>query len=455
TQAVADYELLSHDVRRYKEVLNYFVQAEKGVTQMVKGRKHFAKDEHVLRSLFVDRIDAYTGEGYSLVTMARRWPTIITDFIRMRSEWDDVQQIKRELDVTMAEATVLKTKNKLFKEWKALFFPTIKDRLARIENLANARKMSIDSYREWVTPYVARFKMMKETTESPGGRADMLNHHLMTPGAGLAQSESWLRIWTWKPLVPQEFKKPERVKEKKGFIIDPYDNFVKDWQEKINHHYHLVGTKREIKEEEVRKMLHDWTKPEGSYPMSPETNMDPDALYYSFFDIKFLFTMLKTPPPKGIEVDNPMLWIRGWVVSQNVLLVHLLEMEARKRALEMYIGQLVGLKEGEEEIKEKIEKIFEAEQGPQGIRQSWQAFTQGISGSSKHIRKHETFKKAYHALDKFAHLFVRYGPYEPVFKERVSKGFTRELGIEYTRMVEFMLRKMESYRDMHGQRLYE
>ena len=96
-QSVADYELLSHDTRRYREMIDYFIQAEK------------TGDEHVLRSLFVDRVDAYTGEGYSMVTMARRWPTIITDFIRMKTEWADVNGIRKELDVSAAEATVLKT----------------------------------------------------------------------------------------------------------------------------------------------------------------------------------------------------------------------------------------------------------------------------------------------------------------------------------------------------------
>ena len=96
-QAVTDYELLSHDARRYKEILDYF---QKGNT-----------DEHVLRSMFVDRVDSFTGEGYSMVTMAKRWPTIITDFIRMgKSEYKNrtwqVNEIMQELDVSQAEATV-------------------------------------------------------------------------------------------------------------------------------------------------------------------------------------------------------------------------------------------------------------------------------------------------------------------------------------------------------------
>src|SRR4030067_353949 len=96
-QAVADYELLKHDARRYGEILDYFKKGQ--------------RDQHVMRSLFVDRVDAFTGEGYSLVTMAKRWPTIITDFIRMKDEWEDVSAITTEMDVSQAGATVRQTKH--------------------------------------------------------------------------------------------------------------------------------------------------------------------------------------------------------------------------------------------------------------------------------------------------------------------------------------------------------
>ncbi|MCK4496773.1 MAG: hypothetical protein KAU24_01155, partial [Candidatus Aenigmarchaeota archaeon] len=146
TEAVTHYELLAHDARRYREILDYFVKGE--------------KDEHVLRSLFVDRVDAFTGEGYSLITMAKRWPTIITDFIRMKTEWDDINKIRKELDVSQAEATVLRTKNELYIEWKKIFLPVLKDRYARIKTMVDARKRSIDEYKKWLKPYITKHKMM-------------------------------------------------------------------------------------------------------------------------------------------------------------------------------------------------------------------------------------------------------------------------------------------------------
>ncbi|UCD07199.1 MAG: hypothetical protein JSW41_05235, partial [Candidatus Aenigmatarchaeota archaeon] len=179
TQAVADYELLKHDSRRYREVIDYFVKADK------------TSDEHVLRSLFVDRVDAYTGEGFSMVTMARRWPTIITDFIRMKTEWTDpkvidekkqVEHIRKELDVSAAEATVLKTKNSLYREWVELFLPQVKERYARIENLVRAREKSVDEYRKWLKPYIAKFRVMKEAEEGRPGA--WVSDAYVTPGFG-------------------------------------------------------------------------------------------------------------------------------------------------------------------------------------------------------------------------------------------------------------------------------
>ncbi|MFH0956944.1 MAG: hypothetical protein V1813_03705, partial [Candidatus Aenigmatarchaeota archaeon] len=107
-QAVADYELLKHDERKYREIMDYFEQGK--------------KDEHVLRALFIDRVDAHTGEGYSMISMTKRWPTIITDFIRLstvkKEERSDTKKVRAALAITEAEATVLKTKNEVFEEWK-------------------------------------------------------------------------------------------------------------------------------------------------------------------------------------------------------------------------------------------------------------------------------------------------------------------------------------------------
>ena len=420
SQAVADYELLKHDLRRYNEVLSYFLQASK------------TKDEHVLRSLFVDRVDAHTGEGYSMITMARRWPTIITDFIRMKSDHLDREIIKKELDVTDAEATVLLTKNQLYREWKQFFLPTIKDRVARLEVLAESRKKSIDEYREWLKPYVARFKMIKEKSQlRPAGD---FSNPFMTPGFGQSQALTGVRLWMWRPFsVPQKFhaevmreetkKGGSIVKKRRGFMVDPYDSIVKDWVPKIEERYGVTITPEEI--DSVLKKAQ--AIPFAGAPPA----LDPKYLYYVFLDAKIFLSLIRTPPPEGLESDNLMfLPLRTWVMSHNIVLLHLIEIYAREKAFEKSINTLIGSKEAEEEWMERIEKEFNPTQA------EVQRFASLKSGLSR------TKKVTKPPLEKFFYLFFKRGPYEPVFAERVTKMYLRGSGAYFGQVTDYLMQKM-------------
>jgi hypothetical protein len=424
--SVADYELAMHDVRRYKEIIDYFKAAQ--------------KDEHVLRSLFVDRVDAHTGEGYSLISMARRWPTIITDFIRMKEEWtdpkkipvakDQIQRIKEELDVSQAEATVLKTKNELFRQWKTAFRPTVVERYARMQNLVDARKASIDEYRNWMKPYLARFKMMKEKMETVSP-ADELSNPYMTPGFGQSQASTGVKLWLWKPMPLGELRKAEMGPLKPvgtaNFVVNPYDDMVKKWLDKINAHWgtnitdvEILGGKDE-KGNEHKGLLKEWTE---YLPPNNFGRMDKFHVYYVFFEVTYWLNLVKTPPPEAMETDNVMFYpLRGWFMSQNSLLVHLLEIEARNRAFEAYVNQMLGLKEAEEDIIKRVEAEI-AGKAPE--KPNLKKF-QKVRGWGGTLGK---------GMDKFAHLYVKRGPYEPVFKERVSKLMARGMGAYYKQQLD-------------------
>ncbi|MBI2676261.1 MAG: hypothetical protein HYX24_07415 [Candidatus Aenigmarchaeota archaeon] len=429
-QAVSDYELVAHDARRYKEMLDYFSEAKKNA------------DEHVLRSLFVDRVDAFTGEGFTMMSMVKRWPTIITDFVRMKGSWDDIGTIMKELDVTQAEATVLRTKNKLFKEWQVMFLPELKGRYMRIQTLANARKKSIDEYRKWLKPYVARFRMLKEGLDKPAGLVpDFTQDVTYVPGMGQGNAYLGVKLWVWKPLRIPEFHKAEaRMEAEGGYIIDPYDDFVKKWKKKIEERYNVP-----ITDKDVREIL---KKRKGfAHPIRPGLEFSSDALYYSFFDIDFLLALIKTPPPKGTETDNPMFMVKGWMISQNVLLLHMLELHAKEKALERYINELIGTREAEEDVEKTIEELFPKEAEPEKF---WEKLTLARQRKQlgEKMEKHgekasERFKWLYDGLDSFVHLFIKYGPYEPVFEERMSKEFTRDVGYEYDKIIARILNGMK------------
>lgn len=416
-EAVTNYELIAHDVRRYREMLDYFIAAEK------------EGDQHVLRSIFVDRVDAFTGDGYSLISMAKRWPTIITDFIRMKEEWTDPKKyktdieqrnvIRRELDVSMAEATVLKTKNELFREWKKLFFDVVKDRYARLKNLADARKMSIYRYREWLKPYIAKFKAMRESTEAEKRQAfSPLKSPFHTPGFGQAGAFTGVRLWAWKFIIPTEFRKPEIPTTEKnyGFAVNPYDDLVREWKEKIEKHYDIEP----FTDEDIENIIKRSAKEPGG-------DMFRFCLYYALFDIDVLLQLIKTPPPKGIELDDITFFVRGWIVSQNVLLLHLIELEARERKLEEYINTLIGAKELEDKIREDVEKEF--------VKERVERFKK-IKMLKE--RAKPLFKKMEKGADKVVHVFVKRGPYETVMKERITKVYTRVIGPYYAQIIDWL-----------------
>jgi hypothetical protein len=422
-QAVADYELLKHDSRRYREILDYFV----------KGKK----DQHVMRSLFVDRVDAFTGEGYSLVTMAKRWPTIITDFIRMKDEWEDVGEIRKELDVSQAEATVLKTKNELYKEWKKLFLPTVKERYARIQTLVKARNRSIDEYKSWLKPYLAKYKAMKEGTEKPPELGwSYVNNAFSTPGFGTMDAWTYIRTWTWRPFNIVEAGKPEAVIQQsgksKGFIIDPYDDFVRHWKRKIEKHYGVT-----ITDKDVRDILENALKqPEqGHYPQ-----MESQALYYLLFDMKIILSTMKSPPPEGVEMDNLMYYpIRIWVMSQNSLLIHLLELHARQKWMDKYMDEIIGARSVEEDIFRKVESEFEEKEAAKKGEKE-EGYSRWGRLKPRYVSKGDPSSPDYdfrpNRAMKLVRFFVKPGPYESVLFERLSKMYFRASGFYYKQMVD-------------------
>ncbi len=404
-QAVADYELISHDARRYREVLDYFKQAA-------------GRDGHVMRNIFVDRVDAFTGD-YALIQMARRWPSIISDFIRMREDLSSVDEIIRELDVSRAEANILKTKNELFKEWKALFLPALKERYARIVTLMNARKKSVDEYRKWLRPYISKYKMIREKEEERP--QEFLSNPYMTPGFGQSQASTGIRLFSWRPFAPAEKGRAPAEKKKRGgvktkFIIDPYDDFVRKWQEKIEKMHNVRFTERD-----VREIIDNAVK---------RKEMNPDFLYYIFFDAKIQLNLTRTPPPQGSELDNMVFNpLKTWVMSQNCLLLVILEIEARERAFERYVNELIGSKESEEEELKRIEEEFtpkKPEKKP------------GLHGRLGWLKR-----KAYKGLDAFVHIFVKRGPYEVNFEERITKMYFRSAGGLYNQQLGHILKLMQ------------
>ena len=428
-QAVADYELLKHDERKYREILDHFKEGE--------------RDEHVLRALFVDRIDAHTGEGYSMISMTKRWPTIITDFLRLsvvdEKDRDSPKKIRVKLEISEAEATVLKTKDHNFEDWKRIFFPDVKERYARIKNLVEARRKSIDEYRKWLMPYVANLKMMTEKTETDP------SHVLTTAVLPWHKPNAWygVRLFMWKMFTPEEIGKP-------GFVsgeIKPWDDFVRRNAKDIEENYQLKIVKTTEDAKKLKKklgkvlsdddiiiideMMKEWYKMpffESQPPLSPNRYM------YCFYDIEIISPLFKMEGAKE-EIDDWNCMITPYLASQNVIMTALLEIEAKKRWFNKYVKELIGVREVEDKIRAEVENRY-------GLRK--EEPKKWFAGTRKFVKRARAKKEKW--SDKFDNwwlyfkpksrgflkYFMRIGPYETVKNERLSKMYGRYMGSAMT-----------------------
>lgn len=442
-QAVADYELLKHDERKYREILDYF---EEGKT-----------DEHVLRALFIDRVDAHTGEGYSMISMTKRWPTIITDFIRIstvqKEERVDVKKIRAKLAITEAEATVLKTKNNVFEEWKRTFFPDIKDRYARVKTLLDARRKSIDEYREWLKPHVASMKMMKDSMEANPSTVFM------------NAQEPWhkpdafyeVRVFMWKAFSPEEVGKPGLIEGE----ISPYDDFVEKHIPEIEEAYgvRIVRTQKEaddlkkkmVTDPGVRFMTDDdiivieerlnkWGEQESIYERNPK--LEKHKYFYCFYDMDIASPIFKMEGSKE-EIDDWNLLLYPYLITQNVLLLILLEVEAKERWLNKYVKELIGVREVEDKVRAEVMKKYpeldpskdkKKENGLRGFVASVKSPYVRVAAFEKKVDKKASgwYRKQKPRLRSIAKYFMRLGPYETMTAERLSKMYGRYMGTGMT-----------------------
>jgi len=447
-QSVADYELMSHDVRKYQEILTYF---EKG-------------DEHLLRSMFIDQVDIHTdlsGQPISLRSIVSKWPTIIADFIRLTDEDTDPGKIADKIDVSKAEGVILATKNKLYKQWKDMFGNAAKERYQFLKGLVKARKKSIEEYREWLKPYIARFKMTKIGAERSGVRPRALRS--FSDITGMSSFANEIRVFAWKPMRFAEHRKP--ASEVLGkFVLNPYDSYVREklilgknglasiypWlKAPIKYcpkckNYMSAGAKKcenkdcgSIRLEDkfyVDELVNKEILPYWSVAY---LGVVPQELYYMFLDIRI--TRLGTRIQTG-ELEDITFYTKIFVLSQNVLLVKILELKCRDLELEKYIDEMLGIKFEDRDIKDLVEEEFpkffnKSEQKLSGL----QEYTMGLRKTVDTYT--EFFDKV--KLPKSEKLsFVKRGPYERDFKERITKHFLKYAAVQLASVSDFIKEKM-------------
>jgi len=393
------------------------------------------KAEHALKSMFIDQVDVHTGP-VALVEMARtRWPTIIADFMALTEEDDTVEKIMKSLNISRAEAVVLKTKNTLFREWLKLFGDTVKERYQMLQSLVAAREKSIKEYQDWIKPYITRYRALKVGHERPEIRKQALTS--FADLTGQATFSNVIRLWVFKPFRPVEYRKPPVVKPGK-FTLDPYDRWAKLFIK--NPKYGLAsiypwllneGKSGDMADDIVKGIKKRWEA--GEY-----TGLDPSELYYIFFDI--IVTRVGLRLPVG-EIEDITFGIKTWILSQNIMLVKLVELECREREIDRYIEEMLGFRKEEKPISEYVKGEFPELFGKPApkpgafdkLKEEWAAVSSEFEKATEGIKKVVGAERA---------RFVKPGPYESEFTERITKQFLIPSGRIFGTVIGFLLGKM-------------
>ncbi|RLJ00322.1 MAG: hypothetical protein DRP06_02165 [Candidatus Aenigmatarchaeota archaeon] len=399
-QSVSDFELIAHDVRKYKEFL-----------KMIR-----EDDEHSLRAIFIDEVDISTGNN-SIKGIVIRWPTLISDFMTLGEKLPievDVNKIKDELKISKAEAVLLSTKQRLYNNWKKIFGSEVEGRLSRLLIQKNSRERTITEYKNWLKPLVARHRLHKEGLSDPGSAKKKLTDTWHSPAQAISTSET--EIWAWQPIVPIEPRKGtmQMRSEDGGFGIDPYDKFISDnfiFDEKkgLKSEYHWIDEKW------VKKVVEEIKGSEWMKGNSP---------YYVLLNVKYSNCIIKLPT--GDEMDDVTFKTKNWFLSQNALLVLLLKIRAQEDDFDREINQLIGISGDNQVNVETIESIVE----------SWKEdIKEDKKGSIDSIK--ENIAKVQEQVSKIIKFFglefalSRHGPYEHNFGDRITNMYLVSTAVDY------------------------
>ena len=494
SQSVADLELIEHDKRKYDEFHSY-LKALKDDTNLVKQREANLR----LKSVFVDQVDFHvggSGQGAGRLSLAfmrnnNIMPTIVDDFYRMNSLKDLADGDLKALP--NVERKMLETKFNAYNQWLDIFRSTVERRLSRVDQLINSRKKTLDEYKDWLRPIISRHRMIREMSDTAGGRGDLSTK--FTHSQGGATSINQLITWVWKNMmIPDDRLYPrelEAMNELKTFDEWAQENLV------YNYDTGLVCKYPWITKEWIENKAKSVEASQG---------FDSNKIYFTFSIIDL--TKMNMKFASGAELEDGDFNVCMYVLSKNAMLVKLLELECIKEDLEIYIDEMLGIKHKFEtdDIKPKkskkktkledggtvepqlkvplgyhkigskyvlhedCEKSFKNElikffEHVENNLKKYNKIKSGKSGKTKGLTKKEFFdtfpveqyhhvkhKKTNEKLDNLLHLFgiisiknalFRKGPYENTFSERITKFYLKFSGGRFGSILGMIKRRMK------------
>ncbi|MBI3412790.1 MAG: hypothetical protein HY051_01775 [Candidatus Aenigmarchaeota archaeon] len=453
-----------------------------------------------LKAVFIDQVDVHTGEGVALKLIVSRWPNIIVDFMKLEDDMTTSEDIVKRLvpKITTAEAVVLATKNKLFTRWKELFRGAVTQRYLNILSLMNARRKSIEQYKKWLRPYIIQHELLQESQEKGGsalgpasgssaGQGGKSLTHRLKAGAH-AMSFHDIAAYAWKPFAPGDMYRAsverkeidvkleflgkdtsdrgraedtailqrfglsyDNVKGGKfttNFWLNPYDIVAK---------VGLYGEKAGSKSGRIAdggKCLVDeypWIKPKEIEAQAIRLIKDsegqqrnyyntlllhPDYMYYILWDLIFSRAIISIP--QG-TVDDGFVFIKIAFISQNVLLVKLIERWASEQRFDRNVEEVLGLTaiDEKEDIDASITGNMEVE-----AKKKFSALYEKADGKDKgkEEKGFDFIKSIEHRLNELSNglqifgmnfqLFKK-GPYETNLRDRITRQFSKAFADTY------------------------
>jgi len=472
TQAVSDLELVSHDFRKYREFNDFFTMIEKGQGMIKQGKKEEGESlknrgEQTLKSIFIDQVDIHTGEGVALRSIASRWPTVITDFMRVKDADTDYKKIGKDYDVSEAEGVILATKNKLYIEWRdRLFKQTVEERYRTLMGLMQARRKSVEEYKNMLRPLLARYKMLTEGLSDKGNRSDFRRLSFWRPETQ-AMSIDFVKIWAWKPVAFAEkykasrqnpfdeipaiqagfteeeielLKKEKLIKEDgkvKALPVEPsVDSVLRKILKSASEVYGVNLDAKDIFEARATLLKKFDASQKGTGYFEPWV-WSP---YFVFIEMPIIRAVVKFP--SGAELENVFFQnIKAYMQSQNIVLGHYLELVARDKELDAYMSQMLGEAGAKGATIEKLleENEWKTEDEKKEEKEKKSEVKEKIGKAKSDVKKVRVGLGKTLEQFGFQSAFLRgEGPYELAFRDRISKYFGPEVGAAFDAVVNYM-----------------
>jgi len=467
SSSITDFELLFHDLRKYKDFIDYFRDRERA--QKTKDKELLMKAEQSLKAIFIDQVDVHTGEGVALKMIAPRWPTIIADFMQMEDKDTDPKKIAKKYKVSEAEGVVLATKNKLYIEWRETFEKTVKERYQRLLGMVQARKFSIDEYKSMLKPYIERYRAIREAGREEKGRRYLRKISWLRPGAQ-STSFDWATIWAFKGVPRPEPARVsyERMEGTENVLKMPFCPSFKRIIRKNIKYLKDIGL-REVKlPPSGLEPLDKWTWALYKYIENYYTERsglpvrfslkeilefrndylegwgDTDDQYFKCFDADVERAIIRLPDGTELE-DMTFSPLFFFMESQNMMLLRYLEIKAQEKALENYISEMLGdTTKGKklEELSAEYEKLFHVYPEEKSKKEKAAEIS---AAEDLRTAREKAQKQVMREVTEMKRPFklLRKGPYEPKFDDMITGPYFTAIGGSMAKVWGFLKAKFD------------